>query len=69
MTPEWVRCIAHTHADLPNKSWCGKDLQRHDKAFLNIDHAAYAARAEDRLVACAECVEAVCQALMPGLPK
>ena len=24
--PDYIKCIKHTHADLPNTSWCGEKL-------------------------------------------
>jgi hypothetical protein len=62
--PEHVKCIAHTHADLIGLSWCGKRVS-HEWRFVNIDHAVYNALHEGRLLACAECIEAIFDAFRP----
>ena len=63
--PEWIKCVEHDHADLRNKSWCGRDV-RLEFRFSDIDHAAESGRQEGRLVACPECVTAIIAALRTG---
>lgn len=63
--PEYVKCIAHDHAELKNESWCGRfvGMEFH---FQGADHAAEHRRQQGRLVACPECVEAIIFALKSG---
>jgi hypothetical protein len=64
--PEYIRCIAHTHADYLGQPWCGAastGIAGHRAFFQSLDHAAYAIRAQSRLVPCPECLEAARQQL------
>ena len=54
--PDYIQCIQHTHADLRGVTWCGR---RDPYAyFQDLDHAAYAIKAQTRMVPCSECLEA-----------
>jgi hypothetical protein len=64
--PEYIRCIAHTHADYLGQPWCGAasaGIAGHRAFFQSLDHAAYAIRAQSRLVPCPEYLEAARQQL------
>lgn len=63
---EHVRCIQHTHAGRQTHAWCGKEVYRWDKCFMDIDHAAYNGSRGGYLVACAGCVGAITAALRAG---
>ena len=63
--PEWVHCVAHSHLDLKGTSWCGRRLAP-GWHFADADHAAENGRQGGRLVACRECVSAICAALRNG---
>ena len=65
--PDWVRCIAHTHADLAGQAWCGRDVAG-GWAFVDAAHAAENGRKGGRLVACPACAESVAAALANGHP-
>lgn len=72
--PDWVKCIAHTHAGLrlgnPWKqdgtrdagearlAWCGRDI-RHEFHFVSVDHALYNTGNGGRLTTCPGCAKAV----------
>ena len=59
--PDWIKCIAHTHADYLGQPWCGAastGIAGHRAFFQSLDHAAYAIKNESRLVPCPECLEA-----------
>ena len=62
--PEYVHCIRQTHVERTRLSWCGEPIDGF--AFESIDHAAYNGAAQGRLVACANCVRAVREALTAG---
>jgi hypothetical protein len=62
--PEWVHCIDRERS--PGLTWCGK--RRVGWCFVDIDHATENGAKEGRLVACAECVEAITKALGNGAP-
>lgn len=64
--PEYVKCIKHTHAEKQGEAWCGRQIECFEFAFGDIEHAAYNAIAEGRLLACPECVTAVAAALQNG---
>lgn len=63
--PEWVKCIADQHSDNAGLSWCGRRIEAFEFSFVDIDHAAINGRNGGRLVACPECVSAICEALSP----
>jgi NifU-like protein involved in Fe-S cluster formation len=52
-----VKCILRQATDTKN-SWCGK-LIALEWAFNSIDHAAFNALGNGRLVACPDCVKAI----------
>ena len=54
--PDYIQCIKHTHLDLKNTTWCGRNDPY--AFFQNLDHAAYAIKAQTRMVPCPECLEA-----------
>ena len=54
--PDYIQCIAHTHGELIGKSWCG--MPDRSVFFKDLDHAAYAIKAETRMVPCPECLKA-----------
>jgi hypothetical protein len=60
--PEYITCIAETHAERVGRSWCGRDV-RHEFHFIDIDHAAYNAQNEGRLLTCPECAQKVIELL------
>ena len=60
--PDHVKCIAHTHAELEGQSWCGRKIDGVEWAFVDVDHAAYAARSGERLTPCEGCVAEVAAA-------
>lgn len=62
--PDYVKCIAHTHAQLIGNSWCGRDV-RMEWAFRDVDHAASNGRQGGYLVACPACAAAAIAALGP----
>ena len=62
---EWIKHIAHTHADMKKMAWCGEPLT-FDWAFENIDHAAYNGMGKGRLVACKACTDAVIRCVTEG---
>jgi hypothetical protein len=55
---EWQHHIAHTHAEHKGTAWCGASVWGEWK-FLDIDHAAYAVKQQQRLQPCPACVVAV----------
>jgi hypothetical protein len=57
--PDYIKCIQHSHTERKRTTWCGKSLSCFDWAFVDIDHAAYAAMSEARLVPCPECIAAI----------
>ena len=64
--PEYIRCILHTHADLPKTSWCGEQLsglQSQYWAFQNIDHAVYSVQQGSRQVPCPDCLKKIYEVL------
>ena len=64
--PEYIRCIQHTHADLPKTSWCGEQLsglQSQYWAFQNIDHAVYSVQQGSRLIPCPDCLKKIYEVL------
>jgi hypothetical protein len=65
---DFTTCIKHSSQDpaLQHKAWCGFDV-RYSFAFGGIDHAAYSAMGNSRLVPCGECVKAVMTALQSQL--
>ena len=63
--PDYIKCIADTHADNKGKTWCGRTLVM-EFAFVDIDHAAMNGRNKGRLVVCPECRDAVIAALQEG---
>jgi len=50
--PEYIKCIQHTHVDLPETSWCGEKLFSFDWAFQDIDDAVYSVQQGSRQVPC-----------------
>jgi hypothetical protein len=63
--PEWVRCVGFGDAKITDekKTWCGRP---EEPFFIDPLHAALTGRNEGRIVACRECVEAICRALWNG---
>jgi hypothetical protein len=64
--PEWVKCINDAHLDNTGLSWCGCRIETFEFSFVDIGHAAMNGRNGGRLVACPECVSAICEALRNG---
>lgn len=62
--PEYITCIAHTHAERKHQTWCGKHTVGF--VFQDIDHAAYNGMQQGRLLTCPECLDAVVKALQGG---
>lgn len=70
---EWVQCVLTGYAEkctdgTPSEkaeearmTWCGR--QKTGFEFMDASHAALNARNGGRLVACTECVEAICKTL------
>ena len=63
-TPEYVKCIKHTHLEKKNLSWCGKQLYKFDWVFQDIDHATYAIMDGSRLVPCPDCLNVITSVLI-----
>ena len=63
--PDYIKCIEHSHVDLEDTSWCGRELY-HEWAFVDAAHAAEHGRKAGRLVACPDCVDAITEALQNG---
>jgi hypothetical protein len=61
--PEYIRCIQHTHADLPKTSWCGEKLYSYDWVFQDIDHAVYSTQQGSRNVPCPDCLTKIYEVL------
>jgi hypothetical protein len=59
--PDYIQCIAHTHADYLGTSWC--EIAGRSVFFQSLDHAAYAIKNESLSVPCPECLEAARQQL------
>lgn len=64
--PEWVTCIARTHAAHKGASWCGRRIVM-EFHFTGLDHAAENGAQQGRLVACPHCLKAATKALRNGL--
>jgi len=65
--PGYVRCIMHGHEKHKRTAWCGNTgTGGHFGAFLDIEHAAYNAKAGARLVVCRQCAAEVAKALDPA---
>lgn len=64
--PDYVTCVAHTHAHKKNESWCGRFVNT-EFHFQNIDHAAYNAMNEGRLLVCPECHKKIIETLKSGV--
>ena len=60
---EYVCCVLHTRVDLKWRTWCGRTAVAFEFAFLNVDHAANTRLAEDRLLVCRACSEAIAEAM------
>lgn len=56
--------IRHTRCEPEwrNRAWCGEDIQ-YRFAYGSIDHAAYSAMGNGRLVPCERCIQAATLAL------
>ena len=61
--PEYIKCIQHTHADLPKTSWCGKKLFSFDWVFQDIDHAVYSVQSGSVQVPCSDCLKKIYEVL------
>jgi hypothetical protein len=61
--PEYIKCIQHTHVDLPKTSWCGEKLFSFDWAFQDIDHAVYSVQQGSRQVPCPDCLKKIYEVL------
>jgi hypothetical protein len=61
--PEYIRCIQHTHADLPTTSWCGEKYSSFDWVFQDIDHAVYSVLNGSRQVPCPDCLKKIYEVL------
>ena len=61
--PEYIRCILHTHADLPKTSWCGEKLSSFDWAFQNIDDAVYSVQRGSLSIPCPDCLKKIYEVL------
>jgi len=57
--PEYIKCIQHTHVDLPETSWCGKKLSSFDWVFQDIDDAVYSVQQGSRQVPCSDCLKKI----------
>lgn len=64
--PEWIRCVRTGNEEETKRTWCGREAPLSEFAFFDPTHAALNGRAEGRLVACHECVEAITKALRNG---
>lgn len=62
--PDYVTCIADTHADNKGKTWCGEVVNGF--TFVDVDHAAMNGRSKGRLVVCPECRDAAIAGLREG---
>ena len=56
--PDYITCIRRGSG----RSWCWQDVSM-TFHFVSIDHAAFSQLAEDRLLVCPECRDAVMKAL------
>ena len=56
---DYIKCIKHTHADLPNTSWCGEKLSSFDWVFQDIDHAVYSVQFGSRNIPCPDCLNKI----------
>ena len=63
--PEYVRCVADTHAERQGLSWCGRRVEG-EWHFVDVDHAALNGRNEGRLIVCPECLSVLITALAHG---
>jgi hypothetical protein len=61
--PDYIKCIQHTHADLPKTSWCGEKLSSFDWVFRDIDHAVYSVQFGSRNIPCPECLNKIYEVL------
>lgn len=74
MRPEYIKCIAHTHADKIGQSLCGRaigskgpdgELRAREFVFIAIDHWFYNEVAGGRLIGCNDCLDTIRKAVAP----
>lgn len=58
MRPDYIHCIARTHVDYKNESWCGRNLKS-EFHFMGIDHLAENKLQQGRLLGCDDCVDKI----------
>ena len=62
---EYTRCVQVNHADYARQTWCGKRLDE-GFVFQGVEHAAYNAMNQGRLLTCPDCQSAIVSALVDG---
>lgn len=64
--PDWVKCVGYGYANgrRADEAWCGNKLETWH--FVDATHASLNGHQKGRLVACRECVGAICAALRNG---
>lgn len=53
--PTLVRCVIDQHAGIPGRTWCGRNLDRSERAFAGVDEAAFHAREGGAMTTCDGC--------------
>ncbi len=61
--PDYIHCIAHTHADKKRTTYCGRKIESFEWVFNGIDHAANTRMNKDSLLVCPQCRDAVAKLL------